>query len=80
MVVYGGNSAGDVLNVYRHARGVTRSSSIPTTVDVNGNTIDYSGIERIRVVKQGGSDDVQIDRDVLAEVLAVMFWNPRDEE
>jgi hypothetical protein len=78
VVVFGGDSAGDVVNVY----GTSRRDQFvvdPATASVNGNTVDYSGIERIRLVKQGGDDNIQIDPAVLAEVLTALFWDPRNE-
>ena len=78
VVVYGGRSSGDVVNVYGTSRG-DEFVVDPAEASVNGNTVDYSGIERIRLVKLGGNDDIQIDPDVLAEVLTALFWDPRDE-
>jgi hypothetical protein len=49
-------------------------------VNVNATTIEYAGIERIRLVKEGGNDSIEIDDDVLAEVLIALFWNPRNRD
>jgi peroxidase len=70
--VYGGGSGGDVMNVYGTSGNDTFAVG-PETVAVNDNVIEYSGIERIRLVKLGGDDSITIDEDVLAEVLAVLF-------
>jgi hypothetical protein len=78
VVVYGGQSSGDVLNVF----GTSRRDELavdPAAASVNDNAIEHFGLERIRLVTQGGGDDVQIDEDVLAEVLTAHSWNPRDE-
>lgn len=79
VVIYGGNSAGDVINVF----GSTRKDTFAVgddSIEINGNDISYFGIERIRLVKRGGADTITIDDDVLAEVLVVLSWNPEREE
>jgi hypothetical protein len=78
VVVHGGESTGDVLNVY----GTSRRDEFAVHADsvaVNDAVIEYFGMERIRLVKQGGSDSIVIDDDVLAEVLTALFWDPRNE-
>ena len=45
---------------------------------MNGTEVRYSGIETTRVVTLGGSDDMQIDPGVLADV--VSWWDPLDED
>jgi peroxidase len=75
--VYGGHSDHDVMNVY--GRTVQDEFAVgAAAVDVNNNKIQYSGIESIRIVTLGGSDAVQIDPGVLADV--VSWWNPLDED
>jgi hypothetical protein len=42
-------------------------------VDVNGTSIQYSGLERVQIITLTGDDDVQVGDDVLTEVL-VRKW------
>jgi peroxidase len=79
VVIYGGNGVGDVINVYGTSRRDTFVVGA-NTASVNGNAIEYFGIERIRLVKNGGSDTITIGDDVLVEVLTVLYWNPNREE
>jgi peroxidase len=75
--VYGGRSAGDVMNVY--GRTVHDSFAVGAgTVDVNGNPIRSTGIETTRVVTRSGGDTVVIDPGVLVDVMS--WWDPENEE
>jgi peroxidase len=73
--VYGRNSTNDVMNVYGTSGNDTFVVT-PTSAAVNGNSIYYSGLERIRLVKKGGNDSIQIDPNVGPIVDVVDSWNP----
>jgi hypothetical protein len=75
--VYGGRSAGDVLNIYGRF-GHDSFAVEAGAVAVNGTTVQYTGIETTRVVTRGGDDTVVMDPGVLIDV--VSWWDPRDEE
>ncbi len=79
VVIYGGDGVGGVINIYGTSRRDTFVVGA-NTASVNGNAIEYFGIERIRLVKNGGSDTTTKDDDVLAEVLTVLSGNPSREE
>jgi peroxidase len=67
VVLYAGNSTGDVLNVI----GTFGQDTITVganSLSANGNTIAYSGLERMLVVTLTGNDQVFIDPDVELEV------------
>lgn len=67
VLVYGGSSTGDVLNVI----GTLQADTIAVdadSVNVNGNNIDYSGIDAISIITLLGNDDVDVGLDVLIPV------------
>jgi hypothetical protein len=67
VLVHGGGSSGDVLNVV----GTLRADTIDVdadSVDVNGNGIAFSGIDAISIITLLGNDDVEIGDDVLIPV------------
>jgi hypothetical protein len=78
VVVYGGGSTGDVMNVY----GTLHNDSFavdPNLASVNDTDIQFSGLERIRLVKIAGNDTIQVSPDVLIPV-DVVFWFDPDRE
>jgi peroxidase len=77
--VYGGDSAGDVVNVYGTSRRDTFVVD-PRTITVNANTARHSGLETIRVVTLGGGDGVQIDPAIASIVSVLVWWDPLDED
>jgi peroxidase len=75
--VYGGSSGGDVMNVYGRSTNDQFAVGANTAV-VNGTAVRYAGIETTRLVTMGGTDEVEIEPSVLAEV--VSWWDPTNED
>lgn len=77
VVVYGGDSADDVLRLY----GGFRHDDFEVgdgEASVNANDVVFSGIEEVGIATLFGRDDVTIDDDLAFDVLTRFWFDPRD--
>jgi hypothetical protein len=76
--IYGGNSANDVINVYGRLTKDTFTVN-NSRVTINGNAIDYFGIERIRLITLTGNDTVIIAPNLSLPIEVLLWFNPNDD-
>ena len=76
--VVGGASAGDSLNVFGTPRRDTFNVT-PNQLNVNSLCLDHFGIDRIRLVTQGGNDQVTIAPNLSIPIEVLLWFNPDEE-
>ncbi len=78
VIVHGGAGRGDTVTVVG-TRAVDDIEITAAEISVNGQSIEYSGIETIYVQAHRGQDDIQIADDVEARVVVLDRAGPRQQ-